>query len=35
MSRDTVQGYLCLAVAGTFGLVVLTIMAASVVRWLT
>jgi hypothetical protein len=33
MSRDTVQGYLCLAVAGTLGLVVLTIMVASVIHW--
>ena len=33
MSRDTVQGYLCLAVACTLGLVVLTIMVASVIHW--
>jgi hypothetical protein len=35
MSKDTVQGYLCLAVASALGLVVLTIMAASVIHWIT
>jgi hypothetical protein len=35
MSNDTVQGYLCLAVACTLGLVVLTIMVASVIHWIT
>ena len=34
MSRDTVQGYLCLAVACALGLVVLTIMVASVIHWI-
>lgn len=35
MSRDTVQGYVCLAVACALGVVVLTIMVASIVHWLT
>lgn len=35
MSRDTVQGYLCLAIACALGLVVLTIMVASVFHWIT
>jgi hypothetical protein len=35
MTKDTVQGYICLAVACTFGVVVLTIIVASVVHWLT
>jgi hypothetical protein len=35
MTKDTVQGYVCLAVACALGMVVLTIMVASVVHWLT
>jgi hypothetical protein len=35
MSKDTVQGYLCLAVACALGLVVLTIMVASTIHWIT
>jgi len=35
MNKDTLQGYACLAVACTLGLVVLIIMAASVVHWIT
>jgi hypothetical protein len=35
MSKDTVQGYLCLAVACALGLVVLTIIGASVIHWIT
>jgi hypothetical protein len=35
MNNDTLQGYACLTVACTLGLVVLTIMAASIVHWIT
>lgn len=34
-NKDTLQGYACLAVAGILGLVILTIMVASVVHWVT
>jgi hypothetical protein len=34
-NKDTLQGYACLAVAGALGLVILTIMIASVVHWVT
>jgi hypothetical protein len=32
-NKDTLQAYACLAVASTLGLVILTIMIASVVHW--
>jgi hypothetical protein len=35
MNKDTLQGYACLAVASTLGLVIMTIMIASVVHWVT
>ena len=35
MNKDTLQGYACLAVAFMLGLVVVTIMVASVVHWIT
>jgi len=35
MNKDTVQGYACLAVAATLGTVILVIMIASVVHWIT
>jgi hypothetical protein len=34
-NKDTLQGYACLAVACTLGLVILTIMTASIVHWVT
>jgi hypothetical protein len=34
-NKDTLQGYACLAVASTLGVVILTIMIASVVHWVT
>jgi hypothetical protein len=34
-NKDTLQGYACLAIAGALGLVILTIMFASVVHWVT
>jgi hypothetical protein len=35
MNKDTWEGYACLAVAATMGAVILTIMIASVVHWIT
>jgi hypothetical protein len=34
-NKDTLQGYACLVVASTLGLVILTIMIASVIHWVT
>jgi hypothetical protein len=35
MNDDTWQGYACLAVAFTLGVVILTIIVASVIHWIT
>jgi hypothetical protein len=35
MNKDTLQGYACLTVACALGLVVATIMVASVIHWIT
>jgi hypothetical protein len=35
MNNDTLQGYACLVVACTLALVVLTIMIASAIHWIT
>jgi hypothetical protein len=35
MNRDTLQGYACLAVATTLGVVVSIIMIASILHWVT
>jgi hypothetical protein len=32
-NKDTLQGYACLVVASTLGLVILTIMIASMLHW--
>jgi hypothetical protein len=34
-NKDTLQVYACLVVASTLGLVILTIMIASVIHWVT
>ena len=35
INKDTLQGYACLAVASALGLVMLAIMIASIVHWVT
>jgi len=35
MNKDTLQSYACLAVASTLGTVIVTIIIASIIHWIT